>query len=100
MNTDSGELAEIQSLNAAYLRLIQRMLREGDPDERSQLGMSSEVAAVLVQMTETQIVRLSSTNLLLCRFRFEDKVLLSALADKGIMEKYRDVMHAENEAAR
>ncbi len=76
-------LGEVKDLNLSYLVLAQRMLREDRVAGMYRLGFSDEVASVIEKLTMAQIVRLSLSNQLLCRFRFDDRAILGALADKG-----------------
>jgi flagellar transcriptional activator FlhD len=79
----SGLHGEVRELNLSYLVLAQRMLREDRETGMYRLGLSVEVAAIVQELTMAQIVRLSSSATLLCRFRFNDHAMLSALTEKG-----------------
>ena len=47
------------------------------------LGLSEEVADLLDQLSPAQMMRIAQGNMLLCRFRFDDAMLWSLLADHG-----------------
>lgn len=84
MSPTSSELHdEIRELNLSYLVLAQRMLREDREAGMYRLGISVELAEVIEKLTLAQVVKLSASSILLCRFRFHDHAVLSALADKG-----------------
>jgi flagellar transcriptional activator FlhD len=52
------------------------------------LGLSSELADLLGSLSLAQIVRLASSDQLLCFFRFDDHAMLSALTQTS---KHADV---------
>jgi len=81
--TQSDMLSEINEVNLSYLLLAQRLLREDRPTGMFRMGISEHVAEVLSSLTLAQAVRLAASNQVLCRFRFDDHAILSALADKG-----------------
>ncbi|WP_341312676.1 flagellar transcriptional regulator FlhD [Paraburkholderia sp. IMGN_8] len=69
----------IHEMNLSYLLLIQRLLVEDKASGMSSLGVSSEVADVLVALSLKEIARLASVSQILCSFRFHDHTVLSAL---------------------
>lgn len=85
MMTDGNTttLAEIREVNLSYLLLAQRLLQEDRDSAMYRMGVSSELADVLVTLSLPQVVRVASSSHLLCRFRFDDHAILSSLADKG-----------------
>ncbi|QCU54639.1 flagellar transcriptional regulator FlhD [Burkholderia pseudomallei] len=83
MSATSEMLAEINEVNLSYLLLAQRLLREDKAMGMFRMGISEELADVLVNLTLAQTVKLAASNQMLCRFRFDDHALLSSLADKG-----------------
>lgn len=76
---DSSLLADIREVNMSYLLLAQRMLRDDVASGMFRLGFSSEVAEVMMRLSPSQMVRLAASSSLLCRFRFDDVNMLSAL---------------------
>lgn len=79
MDAQSNLLSEIREVNLSYLLLAQRMLHEDKATAMFRLGFSSEVADIISSLTLAQTVKLASTSTLLCRFRFNEAALLSAL---------------------
>ncbi|WP_322103795.1 flagellar transcriptional regulator FlhD [Paraburkholderia sp. J41] len=79
----SDMLSEIKEVNLSYLLLAQRLLREDKPTGMFRMGISEQIAEVIANLSFAQTVRLAASNQLLCRFRFDDHAILSALADKG-----------------
>ncbi|MEA3119064.1 MAG: flagellar transcriptional activator FlhD [Paraburkholderia sp.] len=83
MSATSEMLSEIKEVNLAYLLLAQRLLREDKTMGMFRMGIAEELADVLANLSLAQTVKLAASNQLLCRFRFDDHAVLSALADKG-----------------
>jgi flagellar transcriptional activator FlhD len=83
MSTTAGMLNEIREVNLSYLLLAQRLLREDKPMGMFRMGISDQLAEVLVNLSLAQTVKLAASSQVLCRFRFDDHTVLSALADKG-----------------
>lgn len=80
---ETGTTNEIGDLNLAYLLLAQRLVKEDPATAMFRLGLSRELADLLGNLSLTQIVKLAASSLLLCRFRFDDHPILSALVDDG-----------------
>ena len=76
---DATLLADIREVNMSYLLLAQRMLRADQPSAMFRLGFSAEVAEVVLRLSPAQLVRLAGSSSLLCRFRFDDVTMLTAL---------------------
>lgn len=75
----SEVLQEIREVNLAYLLLAQRLVRENQLEAMFRLGVSKEIADILAKLTPAQLVKLAASNMVLCRFRFDDHALLSSL---------------------
>ena len=80
---ETGTANEIGDLNLTYLLLAQRLVKEDVATAMFRLGMSRELADLLGNLSLSQIVKLASSSLLLCRFRFDDHPILSALTQDG-----------------
>ncbi len=80
MDSSNPLLAEIREVNLSYLLLVQRMLNDDLPAALFRLGLSQEVADILRRLSLSQLMRLASSNSLLCRFRFDDGAMLSAIS--------------------
>lgn len=81
--SDSNRTNEIGDLNLTYLLLAQRLVREDVATAMFRLGLSREVADLLGNLSLSQIVKLAASSLFLCRLRFDDQPLLSALTQDG-----------------
>lgn len=71
---------EIRELNISFLLLARKMLTSGRDDALASLGISKAMADALLTMPDSEVRHLSNTNLLLCRFHFDDRVLAELLA--------------------
>ena len=67
----SRVLDEIRETNLSYLLLAQQLIREDRAEALIRLGISEEVADLVDQLTTSQVMRISSSNMLMCRFRPE-----------------------------
>lgn len=76
-------LSEIRETNLSYLILAQSLIRTDRVQALYRLGLSEEVADLLDQLSPAQMMRIAQGNMLLCRFRFDDAMLWSLLADHG-----------------
>lgn len=72
-------LEEIRETNLSYLLLAQQLVREDKVEAAFRLGITEQVADMLNELTTSQIMRIASTNMLICRFRFDDEVVWSLL---------------------
>jgi flagellar transcriptional activator FlhD len=83
MSFQAETLTEVKDVNLSYLLLAQRLLREDKATGMFRMGISEQLADVLVGLTLTQTAQLAASNQVLCRFRFDDHAILSSLTDKG-----------------
>ncbi|MBL8472876.1 MAG: flagellar transcriptional regulator FlhD [Rhodocyclaceae bacterium] len=72
---------EIKELNLSYLMLAQHMLREDRAAAMFRLGVSVEIAELIENLTPSQLLRMAGADLLLARFRFDDRVLVGLLSN-------------------
>lgn len=70
----------ITELNLFYLMLAQRMIQDSEAEAMLRLGVSQDIARLIAALTPAHLIKLSRTNMLLCRFRFDDHALLASLA--------------------
>ena len=88
-------VSEISELNLTYLMLAQQMLAKDRDAALFRLGISEELADILLTMSPAQIVKLASTNMMLCRFRFDDHAILGLVTqphpDKGLQQSQMSI---------
>lgn len=76
MNT-AELMGEIRELNLGYLLLAQQMIKTDRAAGMFRLGVSAEVADILERLSPGQILKMATGNMLLCRFRLDDKVIMN-----------------------
>ena len=79
----SAMLEEVKELNLMYLMLAQRMIREDKSAAVYRLGISQRLAEVVADLSAGQVLKMASTNVLLCRMRFDDRLILGLLTSHG-----------------
>lgn len=93
MNTEQL-MSEIREANLGYLLLAQQMIKADRPTALFRLGVSEDLADILEQLTAGQILKMATSNMLLCRMRFDDHLVMSMVKDYG-----RDKLMAHSHAA-
>jgi flagellar transcriptional activator FlhD len=73
--------AEIKDANLNYLMLAQQMIRCDMAIAMYRLGITKEIAELIVGLSNLQILKLSSSPSMLARFRFDDSVILDMLTN-------------------
>ena len=79
--TNEQMLTEIREANMTYLMLAQNLIRQDKAEALFRLGMSEESADLIGALSPAQIVKIASGNMLLCRFRVDDDMVWSLLAN-------------------
>lgn len=74
-------LSEIRDTNLAYLLLAQQMIRTDMATAMFRLGISQEVAEIVERLSPAQIMKMAASNMMLCRFRCDDRAILGLLSD-------------------
>jgi flagellar transcriptional activator FlhD len=90
MLTDERMMAEIRDANLSYLILAQSLIRKDPVQALYRLGISEDTAELVDQLSPAQLLRVAQGNMLICRFRFDDQMLWSLLADHGSDEDQRE----------
>jgi flagellar transcriptional activator FlhD len=83
MVTEDRLMAEIRDANLSYLILAQRLIRADRAQALYRLGISDDIAALIEALTPSQMIKVASGNTLMCRFRFDEEMIWSLLADQG-----------------
>ncbi|MCP5245843.1 MAG: flagellar transcriptional regulator FlhD [Burkholderiales bacterium] len=73
-------LDEIREINLGYLLLAQQLLREDKVAAMYRLGINQDVADIIEKLTTSQLLKMASSNSLLCRFRFNDALIAELLS--------------------
>lgn len=75
--------AEIRDANLSYLMLAQQMINADKAEAIFRLGISRDIADLIERLSNAQLLRLASTNMMLARFRFEDSTILGMLTQQS-----------------
>ncbi|MBU6487348.1 MAG: flagellar transcriptional regulator FlhD [Burkholderiales bacterium] len=75
----SETLESIREINLSYLSLAQRLLRADREAGVQRLGLSTQVADIIVDLSGPQLLMLARCDQLVCFFRFNDRSMFSAL---------------------
>ena len=76
-------MEEIREANLSYLMLAQSMIREDKDAAIFRLGVNEDVANIIERLSPAQLVRMAASNMLLFRFRFDDRLIVGMLSDHG-----------------
>jgi flagellar transcriptional activator FlhD len=82
MNADQI-LSEIRDANLSYLMLAQNLIRADREQALYRLGVSEETAAMIGLLSPAQMMKIASSNTLLCRFRMDDDLVWGLLTNHG-----------------
>jgi flagellar transcriptional activator FlhD len=63
---------EIADLNLTYMLLAQKLLREDKAAAMLRLGTSAEMAELLIGMSLPEVIRIATSNFVLCAFRLDE----------------------------
>jgi flagellar transcriptional activator FlhD len=89
---------DIKEVNLAYLMLAQHLVRADREAAIFRLGISEEIAEILDRLTPGQVLKMASTDMLLCSFRFDDTLLINLLAnherDRGVGHVHAAILAA------
>lgn len=99
--TSQKLLEEIREANMTYLILAQTLIREDKAEACFRLGVSEDVAGILENLSTGQILKIASTNMLMCQFRFDDEMVWSLLTshskDRGVAGVHAAILMATKE---
>ena len=74
-------LEQIREANLTYLMLAQNMIRKDKAEALFRLGISEKSADLIATLSSSQILKIASGTMLLCRFRVDDDVVWSLLTN-------------------
>ena len=80
MSTDQLH-EEIKEANLSYMLLARQMIQEDKDAAIFRLGVSEEMAELIAGLSPAQLLKMAASNMLLCRFRFDEKLLLNMITD-------------------
>ena len=74
-------LAEIREANLTYLMLAQNLIRKDRAEALFRLGLTEEAADLLGMLSTAQLLKIASSNMLLCRFRVDEDLVWNLLTN-------------------
>ena len=77
-------LAEIREANLTYLMLAQNLIRKDRAEALYRLGLTEEAAELLGMLSTAQLLKIASSNMLLCRFRVDDDMVWNLLTNHSV----------------
>lgn len=96
-------MAEVRDANLGYLMLAQQMIRADKASAVFRLGINDEVAELIKGLSNAQILKLSSVNMMLMRFRFDDEEVLGMLTncnkEKSLAQSHAAILMASQSGA-
>ncbi len=76
-------LEEVREINLGYMLLAQQLLREDKIAAMYRLGISQDVADIIERLSSSQLLKMAASNMLLCRFRFDDRLIAEMLSNQN-----------------
>jgi flagellar transcriptional activator FlhD len=97
MNTEKL-FDEIRDANLNYLLLAQSLIREDRDAAIYRLGVSDDLAELLQALSPAQLMKIASSTTLLCRLRYDDRLVLDMLVshtkDKPMARTHAAILSA------
>lgn len=72
---------EIKEINLSFLMLAKQMISEDKAGALFRLGINEEMAELVAGLTPAQMLKMAASSMLLCAFRFDERLLLSMTSD-------------------
>ena len=72
---------EIKEANLSYMMLAKQMINDDKASAIFRLGISEEMADLVAGLTPAQLLKMAASNMLLCAFRFDERLLLNMVTD-------------------
>lgn len=91
-------LDEIRDINLSYLLLAKQMLRDDRVSAMYRLGINQDIADILDRLSSAQLIKMAASNMLLCRFRFDDRLIADMLSndsrDQSVTKSHAAILMA------
>ena len=95
---------EIADLNLTYMLLAQKLLREDKAAAMLRLGISNEMADLLIPMSLAETIRIAASNFVLCAFRLDElpivKSVMQGDRQQSLQQAHISIVLAGAQAAR
>jgi len=91
-------LDEIRDINLSYLLLAKQMLHDDRVSAMYRLGINQDIADILDRLSSAQLIKMAASNMLLCRFRFDDRLIADMLSndsrDQSVTKSHAAILMA------
>ncbi|CAD5358461.1 DNA-binding transcriptional dual regulator with FlhC [Enterobacter cancerogenus] len=81
----------IHDINLSYLFLAQQLIREDKFAAGFRLGLTEATIDTLIELTLPQLIKLASTNQLICRLRLDNEIVLDQLTKDSRIEALQQI---------
>lgn len=91
-------LAEIREANLTYLMLAQRLISQDRAEAIYRLGVPEETADIIGALSSAQVLKIASSNMLLCHMRVTDETVWQLLTNHNVKKVGNEVtsrLHAQ-----
>ena len=89
---------EIADLNLSYMLLAQKMLREDKAAAMLRLGISAAMADLLAGMALAEVIKLATSNFVLCAFRLDElpafRTLMQGSKERSLQQAHLSILLA------
>lgn len=72
---------EIKETNLAFMSIAQQMIRADKSSAMKNFKVNDEMADLVSGLSPAQLLKMSASNMLLCCFLFDERLLFSMLSD-------------------
>ena len=80
------QLQSIHDINLSYLLLAQQLIREDKFAAGFRLGLAEATIDILKDLSLPQLIKLASTNQLICRLRVDNEIVIDHLTKDSRIE--------------
>ncbi|KML24111.1 transcriptional regulator [Leclercia adecarboxylata] len=90
-NPSNEQVQSIHDINLSYLLLAQRLIREDRTAAGFRLGLTEETLDIIKELTLPQLIKLSTTNQLICRLRIDNEAVIDSLTKDSRIEALQKI---------
>jgi flagellar transcriptional activator FlhD len=90
MNIDK-QLQSIHNINLSYLLLAQRLIMEDETAASFRLGLNESTISTLKELSLSQLIKLSTTNQVICRLRFDEDGVIGRLTKESRIDGLQQI---------
>lgn len=85
------QLQRIHDINLSYLLLAQQLIREDKFAAGFRLGLTEATIDTLKELSLPQLIKLASTNQLICRLRVDNEIVIDNLTKDSRIEALQQI---------